>query len=53
MKFTDRQIKALKPKKERYEVWETNGNMLIMLGLCRVPLFQNSAPQTFCDLKFY
>ena len=25
MKFTDRQIKALKPKKERYEVWETNG----------------------------
>jgi integrase len=25
MKFTDRQIKALKPRKERYEVWETNG----------------------------
>ena len=25
MKFTDRQIKALKAKKERYEVWETNG----------------------------
>ncbi len=25
MKFTDRQIKSLKPKKERYEVWETNG----------------------------
>lgn len=25
MKFTDRQIKALKPKKERYEVWEDNG----------------------------
>lgn len=25
MKLTDRQIKALKPKNERYEVWETNG----------------------------
>ena len=25
MKFTDRQIKSLKPKEERYEVWETNG----------------------------
>lgn len=25
MKFTDRQIKALKPKKDRYEAWETNG----------------------------
>ena len=25
MKFTDRQIKALKPKKGRYEVWEDNG----------------------------
>jgi integrase len=25
MKFTDRQIKSLKLKKERYEVWETNG----------------------------
>jgi integrase len=25
MKFTDRQIKSLKPKKQRYEVWETNG----------------------------
>jgi len=25
MKITDRQIKALKPKRERYEVWETNG----------------------------
>ena len=25
MKFTDRQIKSLKPKKERYEVWEISG----------------------------
>ena len=25
MKFTDRQIKSLKPKKTRYEVWEDNG----------------------------
>lgn len=25
MKLTDRQIKGLKPNKERYEVWETNG----------------------------
>ena len=25
MKFTDRQIKSLKPKKTRYEVWENNG----------------------------
>jgi integrase len=25
MKFTDRQIKTLKPKTERYEVWEDNG----------------------------
>ena len=25
MKLTDRQIKALKPKSARYEVWETNG----------------------------
>ena len=25
MKFTDRQIKALKPQKARYEVWEDNG----------------------------
>lgn len=25
MKFTDRQIKNLKPKKNRYEVWEDNG----------------------------
>jgi integrase len=25
MKFTDASIKALKPKSERYEVWETNG----------------------------
>jgi integrase len=28
MKFTDRQIRSLKPKKERYEVWETNGKGL-------------------------
>lgn len=25
MKFTDRQIKNLKPKSVRYEVWEGNG----------------------------
>ncbi len=25
MKFTDRQIKALKPQKARYEAWEDNG----------------------------
>ena len=25
MKLTDRQIKNLKPKKDRYEVWEGNG----------------------------
>jgi len=25
MKFTDRQIKALKPKSDRYDAWETNG----------------------------
>jgi integrase len=25
MKFTDRQIKALKPQNDRYEVWEDNG----------------------------
>ncbi len=25
MKFTDRQIKALKPKSQRYEIWEDNG----------------------------
>jgi integrase len=28
MKFTDRQIKALKPQESRYEVWETNGKGL-------------------------
>jgi hypothetical protein len=25
MKFTDRKIKNLKPKSERYEIWEGNG----------------------------
>ena len=28
MKITDRQVKALKPKTTRYEVWETNGKGL-------------------------
>jgi integrase len=28
MKFTDRQVKALKPQESRYEAWETNGKGL-------------------------